>query len=44
MNALRVTTATEAAARDHAAIAAGVASFDLMLQAGTTAAAVLLRD
>ena len=44
MSALRVTTATEAAARDHAAIAAGVASFDLMLQAGTTAAAVLLRD
>ncbi len=44
MNALRVTTAAEAAARDRAAIAAGVASFDLMLQAGTTAAAVILRD
>lgn len=44
MNALRVTTAAEAAARDHAAIAAGTASFDLMLQAGTTAAAAILRD
>ena len=44
VNALRVTTAAEAAARDHAAIAAGVGSFDLMLQAGTTAAAVILRD
>ncbi len=44
MNALRVTTAAEAAARDHAAIAAGIASFDLMLQAGSTAAAAILRD
>ena len=44
MSALRVTTAVEAAARDQAAIAAGVSSFDLMLQAGTTAAAVILRD
>lgn len=44
MNALRVTTAAEAAARDHAAIAAGTASFELMLQAGTTAAAAILRD
>lgn len=44
MNALRVTTAAEAAARDHAAIAAGTASFDLMLQAGTAAAAAILRD
>ena len=44
MNALRVTTAAEAAARDHAAIAAGTASFDLMLQAGTTAAAAIVRD
>ncbi len=44
VNALRVTTAAEAAARDHAAIAAGTASFDLMLQAGTTAAAAIIRD
>ncbi len=44
MNALRVTTAAEAAARDHAAIAVGVASFELMLQAGTTAAALILRE
>lgn len=40
---LRVTTATEASARDHAAIACGVPSFDLMLQAGTVAAAEVLR-
>ena len=39
-----MTTAAEAAARDHAAIADGSASFDLMLQAGTTAAAAILRD
>jgi NAD(P)H-hydrate epimerase len=44
VNALRVTTAAEAAARDQAAIAAGTASFALMLQAGTTAAAAILRD
>ena len=44
MNALRVTTAAEAAARDRAAIAGGTASFTLMLQAGTTAAAAILRD
>jgi NAD(P)H-hydrate epimerase len=44
VSALRVTTAAEAAARDQAAIAAGTASFELMLQAGTTAAAVILRD
>ncbi|WP_411278758.1 NAD(P)H-hydrate dehydratase [Gemmatimonas sp.] len=44
MSAWRVTSAAEAAARDHAAITAGVASFDLMLQAGTTAAALILRD
>ncbi len=44
MSALRVTTAAEAAARDQAAIAAGTASFALMLQAGTTAAAAILRD
>lgn len=44
VSALRVTTAAEAARRDHAAIAAGTASFDLMMRAGTTAAATLLRD
>lgn len=44
VSALRVTTAAEAAARDQAAIEAGTASFELMLQAGTTAAAVILRD
>jgi NAD(P)H-hydrate epimerase len=44
VNALRVTTAAEAAARDQAAIAAGTASFELMLRAGTAAAAVILRD
>src|SRR6186997_2222074 len=41
---LRVTTAREAAARDQSAIAAGVPSFTLMLQAGTESAAVILRD
>lgn len=40
---VRVTTAAEAAARDVAAIAAGVPSFDLMLAAGTVAAAEILR-
>ena len=44
MNALRVTTAAEAAARDQAAIAAGTGSFELMLAAGTAAAAAILRD
>jgi len=44
VNALRVTTAAEAAARDRATIATGIASFDLLLQAGTNAAAVILRD
>jgi NAD(P)H-hydrate epimerase len=44
MTTVRVTTAAEAAARDQAAINAGTPSFDLMLQAGTTAAAVVLRD
>ena len=41
---LRVTTAHEAAARDQAAIAAGIPSFTLMLEAGTQTAAVILRD
>ena len=40
----RVTTAAEAAARDQAAIAAGTPSFELMLRAGTAAAALVLRD
>lgn len=40
---LPVTTAAEAAARDRAAIAAGVPSFALMVAAGTAAAAELLR-
>ncbi len=44
MTALRVTTAAEASARDLAAIDGGIPSFDLMLQAGTTSAAVVLRD
>ncbi|MFO0094601.1 MAG: NAD(P)H-hydrate dehydratase [Gemmatimonadaceae bacterium] len=39
----RVTTAAEAAARDRAAIAAGISAFDLMLAAGTVAAAEVLR-
>jgi NAD(P)H-hydrate epimerase len=39
----RVTTADEAAARDRAAITAGIPSFDLMLAAGTVAAAEVLR-
>ena len=42
--ALRVTTAAEAAACDHAAVQAGTPSFELMLQAGTAAAAVVLRE
>ena len=41
---LRVTTAEQAAARDQSAIADGVASFSLMLDAGTATAAVILRD
>jgi len=41
---LRVTTAEQAAARDHSAIAHGVPSFSLMLDAGTATAAVILRD
>jgi NAD(P)H-hydrate epimerase len=41
---LRVTTAEQAAARDQSAIADGVASFSLMLDAGTAMAAVILRD
>ncbi len=40
----RVTTAAQAAARDRAAIAAGISSFDLMLQAGTACASLILRD
>ena len=38
-----MTTAAEAAARDRAAIAAGTPSFELMLRAGTAAAACVLR-
>ncbi len=41
--AARVTTAREAAARDAAAIAAGTDGFSLMLQAGTVAAAEIVR-
>lgn len=41
---LRVTSAAEAAARDRAAIAAGIPSFTLMLNAGTCAASLILRD
>lgn len=40
----RVTTAAQAAARDRAAIAAGKDSFSLMLNAGTAAASLVLRD
>jgi hydroxyethylthiazole kinase-like uncharacterized protein yjeF len=43
MTAVRVTTAAQAAARDGAAIAAGTDSFALMLQAGTVAAAEVVR-
>jgi len=39
---MRVTTATEAAARDRAAIAAGVPSYALMTAAGEGAARILL--
>jgi len=41
---LRVTTAVEAAARDHAAIASGVSSFSLMVTAGTRSAEVIMRS
>jgi hydroxyethylthiazole kinase-like uncharacterized protein yjeF len=41
---LPVTTAQQAAARDRAAIAAGIPSFDLMARAGTATAAIILRD
>ena len=44
LSRLRITTAAEAAARDQAAIQNGAASFALMLQAGSQAAAALLRD
>ena len=44
LSRVRITTAAEAAARDHAAIQDGAPSFELMLQAGTQAAASLLRD
>jgi ADP-dependent NAD(P)H-hydrate dehydratase / NAD(P)H-hydrate epimerase len=44
VRALRITTAAEAAARDRGAINAGTPSFDLMLQAGTAAAAFVLRE
>lgn len=44
MSVFRITTAAEAAARDHAAIGAGTPSFDLMLHAGTAAAAFILRE
>lgn len=40
----RLTTAAQSAARDHAAIAAGVPSFALMQRAGAAATAVILRD
>ena len=40
---MRVTTAAQAAARDRAAIAAGIDGFALMCAAGTVAAAELLR-
>ena len=43
-HSLRVTTADESAARDHSAIAAGIPSFSLMLEAGSQSAAVILRD
>jgi NAD(P)H-hydrate epimerase len=39
-----VATAAQAAHRDRAAIAGGIASFDLMLRAGTATAAIVLRD
>jgi ADP-dependent NAD(P)H-hydrate dehydratase / NAD(P)H-hydrate epimerase len=41
---VRVTTAAQAAARDSAAIAAGIDGFTLMLQAGTVAAAEIVRS
>ena len=41
---LRITSAAQAAARDRAAIAAGIPSFTLMLNAGTCAASLILRD
>lgn len=41
---LRITTAAEAAARDRAAIEAGTPSFELMLQAGTATASLILRE
>jgi NAD(P)H-hydrate epimerase len=44
VTALRVTTAAESAARDQAAIAAGVPSFDLMRNAGSASAALILRE
>lgn len=40
----RLTTAAQASARDHAAIAGGIDSFALMQQAAATAAASILRD
>lgn len=43
LSARRITTAAEAAARDRAAIEAGTPSFQLMLTAGTQAAAHILR-
>lgn len=41
---LPLTTAAQAAARDRAAIGAGVDSFDLMVRAGTATAEIILRD
>ena len=41
---LRVTSAEQAAAFDRAAIAAGTASFELMLRAGTRSAELILRE
>lgn len=44
MNRPRLTTAAQAAARDHAAITGGTDSFALMQQAGSVSAACILRD
>ena len=41
---LPITTAEQAAARDRAAIAGGIPSFDLMVRAGTATAAIVLRE
>lgn len=41
---VRVTTAAQASSRDQSAIGAGTPSFDLMVRAGSAAAALILRD